>query len=221
MHMNSPFYYEIRYPENMDPNKNYPVIFALHGIGSHERNILGMLDAVKDEFILIGLRGEYPFHNGYTFFNIIKIGFPIREQFDKCVQDITDFICYATEKYPIDPERRYVFGFSMGAILAMTLPTVMGNQLKGAVACTGYIPRFVKEEYKIAPMDQVAMYISHGTFDEKFPLEIGDSNAEFFQGRSKSVHYSIFETGHQIIPENEQDYVSWLFEQEGIEKRRV
>lgn len=212
--MNSPFYYEIRYPENMDPNKKYPVIFAMHGVGSHERNILGMLDPVKDEFILIGMRGKDVFHNGYTFFNIIKIGFPIREEFDTCVQDLRNFMAYATEKYPIDLDRRYLFGFSMGAILAMTLPIVMGNELKGAVACTGYIPHFVKEEYKIAPMDQVSMYISHGTFDPKFPLEIGNSNAEFFQGRSKSVHYSVFETGHEIIPENEKDYVSWLRQQE-------
>lgn len=218
--MKSPFYYEIRYPENIDPHKNYPVIFAMHGIGSHEKNILGMLDGVKDDFILIGMRGEYPFSKGYTFFNIIKIGFPVREEFDKCVQDLRDFIAYATEKYPIDPERRYLFGFSMGAILAMTLPVVMGNGLKGAVACTGYIPHFVKEEYAIQPMNEVAMYISHGSFDEKFPLEIGNSNAAFFENRAGSVHYKVFATGHQIIPENEQDYVSWLFAQEGIEKRR-
>jgi phospholipase/carboxylesterase len=214
--MKSPFHYEIRYPENMDPQKKYPVIFALHGIGSNEKNILGMLEKVKNDFILIGIRGQYPFNKGYTFFHIIKIGFPVREEFDQCIKDLRDFITYATEKYPINPERRFLFGFSMGAILAMTLPVVMGNELKGAVACTGYIPHFVREEYPIQPMDQVDMYISHGAFDEKFPLEVGNSNAAFFENRARSVHYKVFETGHQVIPENEEDYVSWLLAREGI-----
>lgn len=212
--MNSSFLYDIRFPEKMESDKKYPVIFAMHGIGSNEKNILGMLESVKDDFILIGMRGTYPFGKGYTFFNIIKIGFPVREEFDKCIKDLTEFIAYATEKYPIDPEKRYVFGFSMGAILAMTLPIVMGNQLKGAVACTGYIPYFVKNEYEIQPMNKVNLYISHGTFDSKFPLEIGNSNAEFFRDRAGSLHYKVFETGHEIISENEQDYVSWLRQKE-------
>ena len=75
MHMNSPFYYEIRYPENMNPNKKYPVIFAMHGIGSHEKNILEMLDAVKDEFILIGMRGSILFIMGILFLILSKLAF--------------------------------------------------------------------------------------------------------------------------------------------------
>lgn len=212
--MNTPFMYDIRFPEKMESNKKYPVIFALHGIGSNEQNILSLLDEVNNEFILIGIRGKHPHNQGFSFFNIIRIGFPHREQFDDSVKNLADFIAYATEKYPIDPEARYLFGFSQGAILSMTLAIAMGNQLKGIVALNGYIPQFVKDEYDILPMDQVTVYVSHGEFDSVFPLEIGENNAEFFRKRVESLHYKSYPAGHEVTLENQRDFVSWLRQSE-------
>ncbi|BCG59104.1 hypothetical protein [Paenibacillus sp. URB8-2] len=41
--------------------------------------------------------------------------------FDRAVGLLEQFIEFASEKYAVDPARRYVMGFSQGAILAMTL----------------------------------------------------------------------------------------------------
>lgn len=39
--------------------------------------------------------------------------------FDQAVQQLEVFIHYATKKYPIDANKRYLLGFSQGAILSM------------------------------------------------------------------------------------------------------
>jgi len=44
----------------------------------------------------------------------------------------------------------------------MTLALTLGNKIKGIVALSGYVPKFVKEEYPIKPIDEVSVYISHG-----------------------------------------------------------
>ena len=37
------YQYDIQLPSQMDPNKQYPTIFTLHGKGSNEKNMLGLV----------------------------------------------------------------------------------------------------------------------------------------------------------------------------------
>lgn len=58
---------------------------------------------------------------GYQYYKLKSLGNPVREMFDRAVGLLEQFIEFASEKYAVDPARRYVMGFSQGAILAMTL----------------------------------------------------------------------------------------------------
>ncbi|CAM3388240.1 hypothetical protein PALU110988_19950 [Paenibacillus lupini] len=48
--------YEIHMPANLEPGKKYPTIFTLHGKGSNERNMFGLVAPLAEEFIIIGIR---------------------------------------------------------------------------------------------------------------------------------------------------------------------
>ncbi|MFD2880694.1 alpha/beta hydrolase [Paenibacillus rhizoplanae] len=109
------------------------------------------------EFIIIGVRGNLPLGTGYQYYDLKGLGNPIREMFDQAVSDLEAFIHYATQQYPVDPDRRYLLGFSQGAILSMTLALTMGEQLKGIVALNGYIPDFVKMEYKLRSLKKTCL----------------------------------------------------------------
>ena len=151
MKLNSPMIYELRQPKQVDPDKTYPALFLMHGMGSNEQNMLSLVDGLEDQFFIFSIRGHLSQPPGFAFFTIQGYGKPHRDVFDQGVNNLISFIDYASEKYPLDSKQLYLLGFSQGAILSMTLGLTLGNRIKGIVALSGYLPAFVKEEYEIKP----------------------------------------------------------------------
>ncbi|WP_223066081.1 alpha/beta hydrolase [Paenibacillus caui] len=210
--------YELHLPAGFDPNRKYPAIFTLHGKGSNERNMYSLVSPLSESFIMIGIRGNLPLGSGFQYYELKSLGHPIRELFDEAVRQLDAFIDYATDKYPIDPQRRYLLGFSQGAILSASLALTMGSRLKGIVALNGYIPGFVKTEYPLQSVRDVSVFISHGEYDPVFPLEIGRETAAYFQNRTPHLAFKTYPTGHEVSLDNQRDFVNWLKADTGLEE---
>ncbi|RUS47893.1 alpha/beta hydrolase [Cohnella sp. AR92] len=213
----TPFYeYDIHLPVKLDPSKKYPVVFTLHGKGSNEKNMYGLVEPLKEEFILIGIRGNLRLGIGYQYYDLRSLGNPIREQFDEAAKRLEAFIAYATENYPIDPAKRYLLGFSQGAILSMTLALTMGDKLKGIVALNGYVPDFVKTEYPLRSVREVSIFISHGEYDSVFPVRIGHETAAYFKDLSSRLDFHLYPTDHGVSEANQRDFLEWLKRDAGL-----
>ncbi|AJY75214.1 alpha/beta hydrolase [Paenibacillus beijingensis] len=210
--MKQPYKYDIHLPEGYDEAKRYPVIFTLHGKGSNERNMFGLVEPLQDRFIIIGIRGDLPLGAGYQYYELKSLGNPIREMFDEAVLKLQAFIDEASAKYAIDASRRYVLGFSQGAILAMTLALTLGDRLKGIVALNGYVPAFVKSEYALRSVEEVSVFISHGEFDRVFPVNIGNETAAYFKALNDRTIFRTYHSGHEVTEANRQDVLNWLLE---------
>ncbi|WP_339238431.1 esterase [Paenibacillus sp. FSL R5-0517] len=208
--MNSPYIHEVRLPSHYNPDQRYPVIFALHGMGSDEQDMLRLMEPMQSDFIIVAIRGPIVQGSGYAYFQIKSIGNPIRELHDASVLGLQQLIVDLSGKYAIDPKRRYIAGFSQGAIMAMTLSLIMGDAIKGIVAMSGYIPQFVKDEYKLQPDSELSVFISHGDQDHLFPLQLGEDNANFFRQHTHHVTYVPYNGGHQVTPDLYQQFQQWL-----------
>ncbi|MEK3912192.1 alpha/beta hydrolase [Paenibacillus sp. FSL H7-0331] len=208
--MSIDYVYDVKLPDEYNSEMKYPVIFALHGLGSNEQDMLGLLSELSTDFIVIGIRGHLPQGSGFAYFHIKSIGNPIREHFDQSMQQLEQFIEMATTQYAIDPARRYLLGFSQGAVLSMCLALTMGERIKGIVALNGYIPIFVKDEYWIQSVTDLSVFISHGEHDPIFPKQLGDNNHEFFRQLSHHVTYTTYPSAHGVSLENQQDFIRWI-----------
>jgi phospholipase/carboxylesterase len=202
--------YNIKLPIQMEKDKRYPVIFALHGIGYNEQNMLDLVEDLKEDYILIGIRGDLSYEDGYAYYYLKGYGNPERDLFDSSIEKLKNFIEDASNHYPIDPDRKYLIGFSQGAILSMTLALVLGNSIKGIVPMNGYIPQFLKEEYPLKSIDHLSVFLCQGAADPIFPLNIGQENYDYLLERVESVKYTIYPTTHKISDNNKQDVVAWL-----------
>ncbi|QRG66574.1 alpha/beta hydrolase [Brevibacillus choshinensis] len=210
--MNSPMVHELRRPKQIEPGQVYPALFLMHGIGSNEQNMLSLVDGLEDRFYIFSIRGHLPQPPGYAFFTIQGYGKPHREVFDLAVQNLTSFIDYAIEQYPLDRSRLYLLGFSQGAILAKTLGLTLGNRIKGIVALSGYIPGFVKEEYDKQAVDQLSVFLSHGEYDGILPYEWGVESNAFYQSLGAAVTFHTYQEGHTVSMQNQQDFTKWLLD---------
>ncbi|WP_102349054.1 alpha/beta hydrolase [Bacillus sp. Marseille-P3661] len=208
--MNAPMVFELRKPVNAEPNQSYPAIFIMHGIGSNEQNMFSLVEGLQNQFYIFSIRGHLKQPPGYAFFTIEGYGKPHRQVFDEGIEKLTSFIDYACEEYPIDQSQMYLLGFSQGAILSMTLGLTLGNRLKGIVALSGYIPKFVKEEYKKQAVDKLSLFISHGEQDNILPYEWGIDASEYFKELGAHVTFRSYPEPHTVSLENLKDLTSWI-----------
>ncbi|WP_099353671.1 alpha/beta hydrolase [Fredinandcohnia onubensis] len=208
--MNSPFTYELRHPSTIDPDKKYPALFLMHGMGSNEQDLLSLVRGLEDTFYIYSIRGPLTQPPGYAFFTIEGYGKPHREVFDQSIGQLTNFLDYASQYYPIDQERIYLLGFSQGAIVSMTLGLALGDRIKGIVALSGYIPAFVKEDYDIQPVDNLSIFISHGEHDPVLPFEWGVESKEFFERQGANVSFHSYPEGHTVSLQNYRDLNEWI-----------
>ena len=210
--MNINLTYNISLPSNLEEGKKYPVIYAMHGMGSNEKYIISIIEELKEDFIIIGIRGPITKNSGFTYFTIKSFGNPDVVSLDEVVEKLEVFIDNAPKRYAIDSSRQYLFGFSQGAILSMTLALKMGNKIKGIAALSGYIPKHVKETYTVKDVSEMSIFIAHGEVDEVFPLKIGQENYEFFKARSELLSFNSYQIGHQISLAEKNDIIAWFGE---------
>ncbi|MDR4947270.1 alpha/beta hydrolase [Neobacillus cucumis] len=208
--METEMVYEIRRPKTLVPGKKFPALFVMHGIGSNEHNMLSLVNGLEDSFYIFSIRGHLSQGPGFAYFTIQGYGKPHREVFDEGINKLADFIDYASANYPIDPEQVYLMGFSQGAIVSMTLALTIGNKIKGIMALSGYIPQFVKEEYKINLGKHLSVFISHGEYDQVLPYEWGKENVEYFTKLGVPVTFKTYPEGHTVSEKNLQDFQAWI-----------
>jgi phospholipase/carboxylesterase len=204
--------YELRRPEKIDPNKQYPALFVMHGIGSNEQNMLSLVNGIEEQFFIFSIRGHLEHPPGFAYFTIQGYGKPHRDVFDQAIGKLTGFIDDAIKQYPLDIRNLYLLGFSQGAILSMTLGLTLGERIKGIVALSGYIPGFVKDEYKVNSVDQMSLFISHGEMDQVLPYDWGVESNEYFRRLGADVTFKSYHEGHTVSLQNFQDYKNWLLD---------
>lgn len=210
--MEAPMLYELRRPNPAKPEKKYPALFVMHGIGSNELNMLPLVEDLKENFYIFSIRGHLPQTTGYAYFTIQGYGKPHRESFDDGMDQLSKFIQYASDTYPLDLNEIYLLGFSQGAISAMTLGITLGDKIKGIVALSGYIPLFVKEEYPVQTGSHLNAFVSHGEYDQILPYEWGKENVEYFKRLGVPVTFKTYPEVHTISTENMKDIQAWLLD---------
>ncbi|MEI4768195.1 dienelactone hydrolase family protein [Psychrobacillus sp. FJAT-51614] len=211
--MNSNFTYIHSAPQDLEDNKKYPALFLMHGMGSNENDLVGLVSSFNEKCHIFSIRGPISQPPGYAFFTIEGLGKPHRAVFDQVVGDLQSLIEELSNNYSIDTNQLFLLGFSQGAILTQSLALVMGDKIKGIIALSGYIPAFVKEEYEHQSVNNLNAFISHGEFDNMLPYEWGTASRDYFVEKGAKVTFKSYPVAHGVAPGNQRDLVTFLDEQ--------
>ena len=152
------FEYAEYLPKDYDENKKYPLVFFLHGAGERGNNLdlacaHGFMKHVREE------GKEYPFI-------CVAPQCPKNKYWGCYTESLIAFLDYICDTLPIDEERIYLTGLSMGGtgtwMLAMAAPERFAAI---APVCGSGIPWYA-EVLKDTPV-----YMYHGDCDDVVPIE--------------------------------------------------
>lgn len=187
-----------------------PALFLLHGLGSDEHDVMQLVKDVPFDCHIFSLRGPIMHKPGFAFYTFEEEGKPEQRIFDQVVQHTKLFIEEATATFNLDQQELYVVGFNQGAAIAQAVAVVMGQDLRGTIALSGYTPQFVVEQYRKIPLQNVRVFIGHGQYDYVYPVAWAKESASFFEEYGADVTLMIYEDGHGVTEQEIQDIMRWL-----------
>jgi len=204
--------YRVRRP--LKESDTIPVLFLLHGYGSHEEDLFSFANYLPEEYLIISLRAPLSLSfGGYAWYSI-----HFNEQQDKWSDDaeakktqeiILYNIDYQLEQFKLKGQKVSLLGFSQGAILSWAVGLSHPERIDKLIALSGYVNENIFS-YAEKGLDQLRIFSSHGTQDPTLPIDWARKGIALVEKKEISVAYKEYPQGHGINQDNFNDLLSWL-----------
>lgn len=212
MEINQVLDYRIRRP--LREGGKTPILFLLHGYGSHEEDLYSFANYLPEEYLIISLRAPLTLgFGGYAWYSI-----HFNEQQDKWSDDaeakraqeiILYNIDYHLEQFKLEGQKVSLLGFSQGAILSWAVGLSHPERIDKIIALSGYVNEDIFG-YAKEGLDQLRIFSSHGTEDPTLPVDWARKGIALVEKKDLKVEYKEYPAGHGINPENFADLLAWL-----------
>jgi phospholipase/carboxylesterase len=189
----------------------HPTLLLLHGRGANEDDLLGLVPYLSPQLLCIAARAPLDFSNGgYTWYDLQEIGSPNIAQFTHSYNLLINFLEDIQNHYPVDPQRTFVLGFSMGTVMAYALALTKPEMIKGIVAHSGYVPENMPLQFQWEHLANTAFFVAHGIYDPVIPIEFGRKANDLLTKSHAELVYREYPIQHQISDESLRDLTNWL-----------
>ena len=195
-----------------------PLLLLLHGVGSNEQDLFGLVPFLDKRFLIISARAPNTLAPGsYAWFEITFTpqGPSINpQQAEASRETLITFIKEAVTLYGADSQRVYLMGFSQGAIMSASVALTQPELVAGAVLMSGRILPEIRT--LMASNDALFGFpflVVHGTADRVLPVTYGRASRDLLSSLPVDLTYREYSMGHEVSQESLSDVAAWLREQ--------
>ncbi|MCM3486443.1 phospholipase [Kocuria rosea] len=182
-----------------DARPGTPLLVLLHGYGSHEQDLMGLVPALPGEFSVASVRAPQPAGFGYQWFPLAA---DLSFSLDRVAEAVEPVAAWLRELAADHPSTT-LLGFSQGMAMATSLARHMPGEIAAVVGLSGFVvpgehPLFADEQLRERPL---RMFWGRDPQDPVIPQELVDSTAEWALEHADvmKVHYT--GVGHGISPQ--------------------
>jgi phospholipase/carboxylesterase len=190
----------------------HPGIVLMHGLGDDEAGLHAMGAYLDPRLYALSVRAPEAYRwGGYTWYDIERDGPGLgSESIERALDLARSFLQEALTEYPLDPDRFYLGGFSLGAAMAGALALLFPELVRGAVMVSGFLPPGEPERYRSQEAAGHPIFQAHGLYDQVVPLEAARRTRDFLLGTPVELTYREYPTGHDVTPEELADLAGWF-----------
>jgi len=192
-----------------------PLLLLLHGVGSHEGDLMGLAPYLDGRFFLVSPRAPLTFAPGmYGWFEVqLDPDHPVINpaQAETSREMLVRFIGDVHAAYGTDPRRVYLMGFSQGAIMSLSVLLTRPELLAGVVAMSGRIlPEVLPRVAPPEALRGIPVLVVHGVADPILPIHHGRATRDRLALLPLDLTYREYAMGHQVSEESLADVAAWL-----------
>jgi phospholipase/carboxylesterase len=189
----------------------HPTLILLHGRGTDENDLLGLIPSFDPRLLVVSIRAPYKFlFGGYTWFDLNEESGVNTDQLNEGCDSLIRCLDDVQQKFPVDPKRVFLFGFSMGAMMSLTVSISNPHRFKGVVAHSGLLPKESALKYRWNELDALSFFIAHGTHDPIVPVEMSRQAYQRLLDAKADVVYREYPIQHTISEESLNAAAAWL-----------
>lgn len=197
----------------------FPALIALHGWGANAHDLLGLAPTIHDgRAVVLCPQGSVrvPIGGGlvgYGWFQLVPGQPPDVDAFMAAAEALRRFIEGVLERYPIDPARIALGGFSQGGIMAYELALRDPDRFAGLLALSSWFPEPLANLLpKLPGHEDFPVLVVHGTRDSAIPVERAREAREALRSYGVALMYREFDMAHEISREALRVILRWLDE---------
>lgn len=197
----------------------FPTVLALHGWGASAHDLLGLAPLLhRGRALVLCPQGETeipigPGQLGYGWFPLRTTSAENPEAFRAAAETLRRFLDASLARYPIDPARLVLLGFSQGGVMAYELGLRQPERFAGIAALSTWLPPELAESFSREPRHEgLPVLLIHGTEDPLVEVERARESRERLRPFGVALTYREFPMAHEIRPEALQILVRWLDE---------
>ena len=198
-------------PLNVNEKGLHPTLVLLHGRGADENDLLELASSFDHRLLIISVRAPYQFsYSGYTWFDLPEMDTPNIQQILESRDRLMRFLEDIQQRYPVDPQRIFLFGFSMGAMMSLLVSLSSPEKIKGVAAHSGLLLQHEQVHYQWEKIEHNSFFIAHGRYDSIVPVELGRQAHRLLTEAKANILYREYSIEHTISEESLNDVAAWL-----------
>ncbi|MBV9119885.1 MAG: phospholipase [Chloroflexi bacterium] len=192
--------------EPVDPP--YACLVLLHGRGSNEQDLFGMVPELPRRAVVLSVRAPNPFPWGGYFWYELKTehGGPDELTLNSSLKELHSLLETLPDTYQVDPAQIYLLGFSQGALTSGCLLVSHPEMIAGAAMLSGYLPEGLTPE----GIAGKAVFMAHGSADSVLPVVLGRQARLKLEGAGADVEYHEYPMDHQVSEAELSDLRHWF-----------
>jgi phospholipase/carboxylesterase len=211
----STLFYKVA-PLSSNVSGPHPTLMFLHGRGTDENDLLSLSSVFDPRLLMISIRAPYKFpFGGYTWFDLDEHGGINKEQLMQGCAALMRCLDEIQQNFPVDKNRVFLFGFSMGAMISLAASLAHPDRFRGIIAHSGLLPNIDTLHYRWNDLATLSFLILHGTDDPIIPITFARQAHQRIVDAHADVVYHEYHIPHTISEESMQDAAGWLQEKLG------
>lgn len=130
--------------------------------------------------IVLSPRGLYESPmGGYSWYQKRDKAWPVLNDFNSAINSLTDVL--TTDFFPKGDFSQFrMLGFSLGAALVYSFALKQAKPLRALAGLSGFVPDGATGLEEARPLQDLAVFIAHGTRDQLVPIERGSPGRRSF-----------------------------------------
>lgn len=191
-----------------------PLVIFLHGYGSNEEDLFELKQEFSPNYTYLSVQAPMTLAPGsYQWYGLQPHEqSSVEANVKKHAKLLEDFIKAATVKYHSEADKVFLIGFSQGGMMTYELALRHPKLVRGIASLSGKLLPSLKSEMRPAQdLAGLAVFIGHGTADDRVPLrEATEANSILEKTSIRPAFHTYQKMGHSINQQELSDIKKWM-----------
>ena len=197
----------VQWTRSADERSGTPLLVALHGVGSNERDLLGLAPALPPAWTVASLRAPMPWGPGYSWYPLGTPGSPALGPVDAAVDGVLDWI----DAVAAEHTRVGLLGFSQGGSMALQLLRARPAAFAFAVSLSGFVvPGVTDGRDEAVAAVRPRVFLGHGDLDPVIPPEATARTQAWAAAHTDATDRSYAGLPHAVSAEELADVAAFI-----------